>query len=158
MNFDLSKPIQGRSTPGPSAKLLGILRVLVRGDRRSKPTSNQSSLFARNPDRRCRRASPRSRLRLMSGKVVNDKLSFLVECTFLDHSSNGCRLRLARDIPLPCKFNVYLDSDASILIVAPIWRRGTHVGLRLVDRVVAPKGERSSIKWRALGQPYYAID
>ena len=157
MDTERSKPGQGRRAAGAPAKLLGMLRVLTRGDRRKPNASGQKRWFIRNSERGCRRAVPRRPLHLVSGKIVDENLNFLVECTLLDYSSGGCRLRLARDVPLPRTVHIYLDNDASIFIVSPVWRRGTYIGFRLVDRIFTPKHERPPIKWRSLGQRYYAL-
>ena len=134
-----------------------MLRVLTRGDRRKPIASSQKRWFIRGADRNCRRTEPRRPLHLVSGKLVDEKLNFIVECMLLDFSPAGCRLRLARDVPLPKTVHVYLDKDASIFIVSTVWRRGAHIGLRLIDRVAAPGHERTPIKWRSLGQRYYAL-
>ena len=151
-------PPPGRRTTGPTGKVLGLLRVIAKGDRRASSLSGFASLFKMNGVRNCRRIAPRRRVRLMSGKLVDDNLNFIVECTLQDHSHAGCRLQLAREIELPASFRVYLDKDASILVVSLVWKRGANVGLRILDHVLAPSEGLAPPRWRSLGQRYYALD
>jgi hypothetical protein len=102
-----------------------------------------------------KRIRPRRRTRLRSGKILDARNRFVIECLVHDRSADGARLRLMRPVPLPPRFRLYDDGDASLAAVEIVWRRGHDVGVRFREEagpVALTRSERI-----ALGAKFYAV-
>ena len=79
-----------------------------------------------------RRAAPRRRTRLRSGKIVDAGDRFVTECLVHDLSESGMRLRLPVGMSLPARFQVYDDQAGRLKRAELSWRRGDEAGIRFV--------------------------
>ena len=101
------------------------------------------------------RAHPRKRSRLRSAKLLGDGFRFLSEGRICDHSRDGLRLALARDVTLPRKLAVHIDETAEVREAKIVWRRGSTIGVWLQEAVLADV--MSASRRSALRERYYAI-
>jgi len=101
------------------------------------------------------RSSPRRRLRLRSGKLLDAQNKFLCDCLVRDRSGQGLCLILAKNIGLPIRYRLYDDETGSLSAVTTVWRRNALLGVRycLASKPVAIKeADRSALRGR-----YYAV-
>lgn len=78
-----------------------------------------------------RRRERRRGARLRWGKALDGADRFLCECVVADHASGGARLKLARNIALPQRFQFFDDASGAVFAAQIVWRRGVEVGCRL---------------------------
>ncbi len=100
--------------------------------------------------RRCRRR----RTRLRSGKILDRFNRFVIDATILDRSSNGLRLRLAKDCIIPDNFRLFDDETDMIFIARIVWRRQALIGAQIdpVGPVRASPRQIASLRGK-----FYAI-
>lgn len=77
-----------------------------------------------------RRANPRQRTRLRSGKIADGEGRFVTECLIHDLSSNGARLRHPTRTVLPARIYVYDDQSSALRYALVLWRKGHETGVR----------------------------
>jgi hypothetical protein len=102
-----------------------------------------------------KRGEARRRTRLRSGKVLDAKNKFLIECQVHDRSAGGARLRLVANVSAPAKLRLFDDETKTIRDVRIIWRRNQELGVRFVPQSYTdtlPPAERA-----ALARKYYAV-
>jgi hypothetical protein len=76
-----------------------------------------------------KRSTPRRRTRLRSGKILDPRNAFLIECQIYDRSENGARLRLVANIPMPGKIRLYEDAPERLTDAFVVWRKNGEVGI-----------------------------
>jgi hypothetical protein len=101
------------------------------------------------------RADPRERLRLRSAKILDAAYRFLCECLIRDHSVNGLKVMLLRNIRIPSQFAVHIDETSEVRRGRMMWRKDRLLGVRLYDH--APPGALRLSDRFALRERYYAI-
>ena len=102
-----------------------------------------------------KRSSARRRVRLRSGKLLDQNNKFLSECLMRDQSAQGVRLDLARNVGVPARCHLYDDETGAIDCVDTMWRRGGSVGMRyrpLSKPIAIRDSDLASLRDR-----YYAI-
>jgi hypothetical protein len=102
-----------------------------------------------------KRTEMRRRTRLRSGKVLDAKNKFLIECQVHDRSSSGARLRLVANVSAPARLRLFEDETKTIRDARVVWRRNQELGVRFVQQSSAELalGARRA----ALAGKYYAI-
>ncbi len=76
-----------------------------------------------------RRSSRRRRTRLRSGKIVNPRSAYLVDCQIYDRSGMGARVRLFDNVALPGKIQLFEDVSESLITATIVWRRNREIGI-----------------------------
>lgn len=110
--------------------------------------------FARTAESPCeRRGESRRKARLRSGKALDERDRFLCDCIIADRSIDGACVRLARNIVLPQRFQLYDDVAGALFAAVIVWRRGAEVGCRLSR---APMPGKTQVV-RRMSAPYYAL-
>lgn len=110
---------------------------------------------AANARFRERRADPRERLRLRSAKILDAAYRFLCESRICDHSPNGLRVMILRNIRIPSQLTVHIDETSEVRRGRMMWRKNQLLGVRLYDH--APPGALRLSDRLALRERYYAI-
>ncbi len=100
-----------------------------------------------------RRAKLRQKKRLLSGKAITVQGAYLRDCTIVNQSTTGVRIRLSRPTVLPVQFLLYDDRSCSLCLATTVWRRGSEAGCR-IEQVT--EGDHARIA-KAMGLPYYAM-
>jgi hypothetical protein len=97
----------------------------------------------------------RRRVRLRSGKLLDQHNRFLCECLVRDQSAQGLCLLLTKNIGLPPRCHLHDDETGAVEAVATMWRRGALLGVRYcaTAKPIALKASDRS----ALQGKYYAI-
>lgn len=95
------------------------------------------------------RTGPRRRTRLRSGKLADARGRFVIECIFYDRSSEGARLRLVENVPLPTPLMVYDDETGTLSEAHLVWRDHQDIGIRF--------GARPGRAASSLGAKFYAV-
>jgi hypothetical protein len=103
-----------------------------------------------------RRTEPRRRTRLRSGKILDLRNEFLIECQVLDRSEMGARVRLYADIPSQSLIRLYEDKPERLLDAYIVWRRDFDVGLGF-NRVSGAR-RLTRIQLICLRSHFYAIE
>ncbi len=106
-------------------------------------------------DRGDKRSMPRRRTRLRSGKVLDPRNAFLIECQIYDRSGKGARIRLLADIPVPNTIRLYEDSPERLIDAIVVWRRDREIGLCFAPSAQTRKITQSQLTH--LRGRYYAI-
>lgn len=101
-----------------------------------------------------RRGENRRAVRLQWGKALDCADRFLCECVLSNRTRDGACLRLARNITLPQKFQLYDDDSGALFDAQVVWRRGAEIGCRLSR---APTRNKPRLAQRMRGQ-YYAME
>ncbi|PPD45186.1 MAG: hypothetical protein CTY15_05245 [Methylocystis sp.] len=78
-----------------------------------------------------RRSEARRAARLRWGKTLDCAERFLSDCLIADRTSVGARLKLARNIGVPQRFQLFEDESGDLFAARVIWRRGSEIGCRL---------------------------
>lgn len=100
-----------------------------------------------------RRRAPRRQARLAWGKALDDADHFLCECLVADRTKGGARLRLARNVSLPPRFQFFDDASGALYCAQIVWRRGFEIGCRL-----AVQSTRNKLQVeRRMRSRYYAL-
>lgn len=107
------------------------------------------------PDRNERRAELRRRTRLRSGKVLDTRNRFLIECQVHDRSLHGARLRLVANVSAPAKIYLFDDEAKMVREARIIWRCKQDLGVTFLAHANAD-GLRPAER-TALGGKYYAV-
>jgi hypothetical protein len=110
---------------------------------------------ARAADRHERRAEPRRRTRLRSGKVLDAKNKFLIECQVHDRSMRGARLRLVANVSAPANIHLFDDEAKIVRKARIIWRRKQELGVTFVAH--ANVDDLRPAERSALAGKYYAV-
>ena len=143
-----------RAREGRSAALLDAMKVPAAAFRPGTGVT-YTVVEARPPDRNERRAEPRRRTRLRSGKVLDAKNRFLIECQVHDRSARGARLRLVADVSAPAKIHLFDDEAKMVCEAQIIWRSNQELGVVFLAHVNAD-GLRPAER-TALSGKYYAV-
>ncbi|WOJ88670.1 PilZ domain-containing protein [Methylocapsa polymorpha] len=86
-----------------------------------------------------RRSMRRRRTRLRSGKILDLRNAFLIECQIYDQSDKGARLRLVRELSLPSKIRLYEDASEQLFDAVIVWRKSPEIGIcRTADNQARP--------------------
>jgi hypothetical protein len=100
-----------------------------------------------------RRQEKRRAVRLNWGKTLDAGDRFLSECLIVDRGGGGVRLRLARVVVLPSRFQLFDDADGLLYAARLVWRRGQEAGCRLARQ---PTPDKPQVLRRMKG-PYYGL-
>lgn len=76
-----------------------------------------------------KRLMRRRRTRLRSGKVLDPRNAFLIECQIFDRSEKGARIRLVEDIWAPGNIRLYEDAPQTLIDAIVVWRKDREIGL-----------------------------
>jgi hypothetical protein len=77
-----------------------------------------------------KRAAPRRRTRLRSGKLLTPDGRFVVDGLMHDVSACGARLRLLTNADVPTEIRFHDENGSSIREAVVVWRRGLEIGIR----------------------------
>jgi hypothetical protein len=102
-----------------------------------------------------KRSMARRRVRLRSGKLLDQHNKFICECLLRDQSAQGLCLLLTKNVGLPARYLLHDDDSGSVEAVVTMWRRGALLGVRYcsASRPAALKAsDRASLRGK-----YYAI-
>jgi len=102
---------------------------------------------------RDRRRERRRITHLKWGKALDCADRFLCECVMCNRTTGGACLRLARNIVLPTKFQLFDDDSGAIFDAQVVWRRGGEIGCRLS---LSPNSDKTRLA-RRMRQRYYAL-
>ena len=102
-----------------------------------------------------KRGEVRDRARLRSAKLMDSAYRFLCEARIYDRSRNGLRIMLARDVRLPGRIAVHIDESREVRCARTIWRRGSMLGVRLLEPA-SHAALKPSARF-ALRERYYGI-
>jgi hypothetical protein len=151
----------GRAKPGDDDVSEKLQLDAVRVDRsfstlaRWRAERSRAATFMRLGDAPGdRRGEKRRTARLKWGKALDCADRFLCECVLNNRTSEGACLRLARNITIPQRFQLYEDDSGEIYEAQVVWRRGGEIGCRLAP---APTENKPRVAQRMRGQ-YYAMD
>jgi len=70
-----------------------------------------------------------------------------IECTVLDMSETGARLRFRGGVILPKKFAAYLADTGREIGVTVVWQKGMLAGVRYAERLPEPKATRRVLRF-----------
>lgn len=102
-----------------------------------------------------RRHAERRRTRLRSGKLVNLRGRFLIDCQLHDVAKGGAKIRVADPLGVPNRFFLFDDQHEQALIAEVIWREGSELGLKFcTDPTVVPL---DATRLQALANKYYSL-
>ncbi len=135
------KTVSARKTAAPSS-----------GDTEFTYTVLKETASARLPADR--RSDRRRRTQLRSGKIINDKGQFVIECLIVDRSSFGGKLRLPKISPLPARVMLYDDQTGELFHATVIWRRDRETGIRFT---ATERNERFRAIADAMRRKFYAM-
>ncbi|WP_374305239.1 hypothetical protein [Methylocella sp.] len=76
-----------------------------------------------------RRARPRRRTRLRSGKLLDAGNGFLADCLIYDESELGARVRVLAAPPRACAYRLYQDRPERLVEARLAWRSDRELGL-----------------------------
>ena len=115
----------------------------------SRHTASYRVLGEAAPERR----TPRRRVHLRSGKLIDARGGFLSEGRISDIGENGIRLVLQTATALPTTLQFYDDLDGTVRAASIVWQHDRTLGLALstVRRGRSPGEAR-------LGTSLYALD
>ena len=128
----------------------GGLSALARWRAQRKGVATFARLGDAPPERR---REKRRDARLRWGKALDGADRFLCECVVADQARGGVRLRLARNIPLPQRFQFFDDVSGDVFAAQIVWRRGVEVGCRLAR---APAPDKAQVA-RRMRSRYYGL-
>lgn len=100
-----------------------------------------------------RRRENRRPCRLRWGKALDLNNRFLTECLVVNRTLGGARLRLARNIVVPTRFQLFEDDTGAISAAEVVWRRAHEIGCRVTP---TPSQEKQAIIDRMRAR-YYAL-
>lgn len=100
-----------------------------------------------------RRRENRRPCRLRWGKALDLHNLFLTECLVVNRTLGGARLRLARNIVVPPRFQLFEDDTGDISAADVVWRRAHDLGCRLAP---TPSQEKRATIDRMRAR-YYAL-
>lgn len=103
---------------------------------------------------RDKRAEPRRRVRLRSGKLANMAGVFLSDCLIYDRSAEGARLRLEASGSIPEQVLIFDDERGSLTVAMVMWRRPHELGLSFMLEPDTPASREIA---RKLSGRYYAL-
>jgi hypothetical protein len=145
LTIDAVKIEPGSAEGGALAGLAAVLARLCGG-----PAARATYAAVGSEQRR----AFRKRLRLRSGKLVDERHRFIAECIILDRSSHGARLRLLRESRLPQDMFLYDDHNATLSEIRASWSDGSLVGVAIVRTALPDDAKAARI---ALGAALYGI-
>jgi hypothetical protein len=102
-----------------------------------------------------KRGETRRRTRLRSGKILDARNKFLVECQVYDRSARGARLRLVANIFMPPRLRLFDDETKLVCDARVIWRRNHELGVSFATRSNADDLRPS--ERAALAGKFYAV-
>jgi hypothetical protein len=79
-----------------------------------------------------RRRGDRQPVRI-EAKIASDDLWCMVDCTILDRSEHGAKIRTILDVILPARFDLIIPCEGIAIAVRNVWRRGHHTGLEFLS-------------------------
>jgi len=82
-----------------------------------------------------RRGPSRKRTRLRSGKILDPRNKFLMECQVHDRSVYGAQLHLLKQIALPRSIRLYDDEHGALLDAKVIWQKNGRAGIRFLTQI-----------------------
>ena len=157
-----------RQAHAPAAHGQELLQGIKREDWRARPEAalevgrklalrGEIAYWVVSPGRQRadERADRRERTRLRSAKLLDGAYRFVCEGRICDRSRHGLRVSLARNIALPSQLAVHIDETSEVRDAQVIWRRGSTIGIRLME--AAPADALRPSDRHALKERYYAI-
>ena len=66
---------------------------------------------------------------MRSGKIVDPKSPFLIDCQIYDRSDIGARLRLFASSCVPAKFQLFEDLAERLIDAILVWQRNRELGI-----------------------------
>lgn len=102
-----------------------------------------------------KRGETRRRTRLRSGKILDARNKFLIECQVHDRSSRGARLRLVANIFMPPRLRLFDDETQTVRDARVIWRRNHEIGVSFMQR--GNGDDLRPSERTALASKYYAV-
>jgi hypothetical protein len=102
-----------------------------------------------------KRSRDRRRTRLRTGKVLDARNRFIIECTVHDRSPQGARIRLLRTVEVPQTLRLYDDERQTLTTASIIWRRNLEIGLCFLWETGESRIKITELE--ALARRYYAI-
>ena len=113
------------------------------------------TIIEKAPEPDDKRGETRRRTRLRSGKILDARNKFLIECQVHDRSNRGARLRLVANIFMPPRLRLFDDETQTVRDARVIWRRNHEIGVSFIAK---SKGDDLRPSERtALANKYYAI-
>ena len=101
-----------------------------------------------------RRSFRRSRTRLRPGKILDEDRRFLADCSILDRSGDGARIRIFGGLNrVPDAVLVFDENRGTAVRARLAWHRPPEAGFRLDERAESLSEEDI----RRLTGPYYAV-
>jgi hypothetical protein len=103
-----------------------------------------------------KRAEMRKRTRLRSGKILDTKNKFLIECQVHDRSPQGARLRLVANVSAPSRIRLFDDESKIVRDARVVWRNNQELGVRFMATIKADAlrpADRAALD----GNKYYAV-
>jgi hypothetical protein len=82
-----------------------------------------------------KRSLGRRRTRLRTGKIVDPRRIYLIECQIYDWSETGARLRLFTNLSVPSRIQLFEDVSERLLNAIVVWRRRSEIGVRFAPHV-----------------------
>jgi hypothetical protein len=102
-----------------------------------------------------KRTEARRRTRLRSGKILDARNKFLVECQVYDRSPRGARVRLVANVFMPPRLRLFDDETKVVRDARIIWRRNHELGISFATRSSADDLRPS--ERAALAGKFYAV-
>ena len=79
-----------------------------------------------------RRLSQRRRTRLRSGKIVDPRSAYVIDCQIYDWSGLGARLRLFDNVSVPGRIQLFEDISERMINAMIVWRRRREIGIYFI--------------------------
>lgn len=120
--------------PHPLDQNAGVARAMldaIKVDRPEDGDARQNCTYyvAETRNSSDKRSTPRRRTRLRSGKVLDHRNAFLIECQIFDRSEKGARIRLVEDIWAPGNIRLFEDAPQTLIDAIVVWRKDREIGL-----------------------------
>jgi len=68
----------------------------------------------------------------IEAQILSDDLWCAVDCTIVDRSDHGAKLKFGLSLKLPSHFDLVIPSDSVKIPVKGIWRRGFYTGVEFI--------------------------
>lgn len=68
---------------------------------------------------------------------MSDELWCVLDCTIVDQSADGAKLRIGYAVTLPATFSLSVPSQCVTIPVRSVWRRHQYIGVEFAGPAVA---------------------